>query len=273
MSTASLRIFSYQPSPRLWKATIAARLADVTLEIRSDRPEALAGWLWDFDSRPLTAEERERGPETRTFGRVGFSGTPLHKTKAFLKAHPYGTVPAAFSPDGAVGIFESNSIARAVARLAPEPGRLYGDDPYEASRIDAFMDAGLRLGIETQPYLLELMNKTVSRAAHARAEQALEVFLGGIETTLSSGRETLVGSRLSLADICFVCELTMLWSEQGRLVHLAEAGLEPVLSSTTWQQAPEALGHYIRLRTHPAFAPDLEPYLSRFESRASGDQA
>ncbi len=36
----------------------------------------------------------------------------------FLIAHPFGSVPAAFSPDGAVGIFESNSIMRAVARDA-----------------------------------------------------------------------------------------------------------------------------------------------------------
>jgi hypothetical protein len=38
----------------------------------------------------------------------------------FLEAHPFGTVPVAFSPDGRVGIFESNSIMRAVARLGEE---------------------------------------------------------------------------------------------------------------------------------------------------------
>ena len=45
-----------------------------------------------------------------------FSGV-LYKTDSFLKAHPFGTVPAAFSPDGHIGIFRSNSILRAVARV------------------------------------------------------------------------------------------------------------------------------------------------------------
>jgi glutathione S-transferase len=50
----------------------------------------------------------------------------LFKTDAFLQAHPFGTVPAAFSPDGRIGIFESNSIMRAVARLGHERFALYG---------------------------------------------------------------------------------------------------------------------------------------------------
>ena len=42
---AALRIFSYQPNPRLWKATIAARLNGVELEIRSAPPAALGDLL------------------------------------------------------------------------------------------------------------------------------------------------------------------------------------------------------------------------------------
>ena len=48
-----LRIFSYLPSPRLAKATIAARLCGVALDVRGAAPRDLAGWLWDFDARPL----------------------------------------------------------------------------------------------------------------------------------------------------------------------------------------------------------------------------
>jgi len=48
------------------------------------------------------------------------------KTDAFLEAQPFGTVPAAFSPDGRIGIFESNSIMRAVARLARNRFPIYG---------------------------------------------------------------------------------------------------------------------------------------------------
>ncbi len=114
---SQLRIFSYLPNPRIWKATIAARLNGVEVEVRGSSPKELATWLWDFDARPLLESEKITSGEVR--GRVGFKGT-LHKTDAFLEAHPFGTVPAAFSPDGKVGIFESNSIMRAVARLGDE---------------------------------------------------------------------------------------------------------------------------------------------------------
>src|SRR5580698_11453876 len=111
---SQLRIFTYLPNPRIWKATIAARLNGVEVEVRGTSPKELASWLWDFDAHPLTANEQVSSGEVR--GRLGFTGT-LHKTGAFLEAHPFGTVPAAFSPNGKIGIFESNSIMRAVARL------------------------------------------------------------------------------------------------------------------------------------------------------------
>jgi hypothetical protein len=41
----------------------------------------------------------------------------LFETDGFVKAHPFRTVPAAFRPDGRIGVFESYSIMRLVARL------------------------------------------------------------------------------------------------------------------------------------------------------------
>ena len=55
---ADLRIFSYLPNPRVYKATIAARLTGVELEIRGASPAELAAWLWDFDARPLSDDDR-----------------------------------------------------------------------------------------------------------------------------------------------------------------------------------------------------------------------
>src|SRR5215468_1590231 len=136
MPMSDLRIFSYLPNPRIWKATIAARLCGVELEIRGAKPAELKDWLWDFDARPLS--EADRGKAQARAGRVGFKGGTLLKTDAFLAAHPFATVPAAFSPDGETGIFESNSIMRAVARLGKTGPKLYGSDAYEASRIDSF---------------------------------------------------------------------------------------------------------------------------------------
>jgi glutathione S-transferase len=118
-----LRIFSYLPNPRIWKATIAAR------QIRGSAPKELQSWLRDFNASPLLPDEKTASEEVR--GRVGFKGA-LHKTGAFLETHLFGTVPAPFSPDGKVGIFESESIMRAVARLGESKVRLYGRDPNEA---------------------------------------------------------------------------------------------------------------------------------------------
>ena len=54
-----LRIFSYLPNPRIWKATIAARLCGLDVEVRGASPKELESWLWDFDARPLTQVDRK----------------------------------------------------------------------------------------------------------------------------------------------------------------------------------------------------------------------
>ncbi|HEU4427911.1 MAG TPA: hypothetical protein VFT98_04090, partial [Myxococcota bacterium] len=72
MNAPALRIFSYLPNPRLAKATIAARLCGVALEVRGAPPRELARWLWDFDARPLA--DGERAAETTREARTGFAG-------------------------------------------------------------------------------------------------------------------------------------------------------------------------------------------------------
>ncbi len=259
-----LRIFSYLPNPRLWKATIAARLAGVDIEVRGTSPRELANWCWDFDARPLTFTERNQ-TDNQQVGSVGFAGKRLHKTAAFLEAHPFGTVPAAFSPDGKIGIFESNSILRAIARLGQDRLALYGGDLYEASRIDSFLDASLVFGRDVQPYLLALLGAVVPGDCHAKAVAAFSTYLGGIEQALLPAREYLVGCALSIADICFVCELTMMWYEKPKLCELAEAGLPPIAANIA-NSFPRAAQHFARLREHPAFAPDLAPHLAKLEA-------
>jgi elongation factor 1-gamma len=257
-----LRIFSYLPNPRIWKATIAARLAGLDVEVRGASPTELAGWLWDFDARPLTGEEPEDSADVGV-GKVGFQGK-LRKTAAFLEAHPFGTVPAAFSPDGTVGIFESNSIMRAVARIATEQLALYGRDPYEASRIDSFLDASLVFARDSQIYLLSLMNGTVTREIHARAADGFATWASGIDRALANDRRWLVGDGLTLADICFVAELALFYNETARRNALDAKSLAPILDDARLANAyPRAITHFTLLRSHPAFAPDVEPYLTK----------
>ena len=56
-----------------------------------------------------------------------------------------------------LGIFESNSILRAIARQ-DDIHNLYGKNSFEASRIDSFLDSGLVFSREHQEYLFGLKN-------------------------------------------------------------------------------------------------------------------
>jgi elongation factor 1-gamma len=262
---SELRIFSYLPNPRIWKATIAARLCGIDVEVRGASPKELTSWLWDFDARPLSSDELA-APSDIQVGKVGFSGTQLHKTGAFLEAHPFGAVPAAFSPDGKTGIFESNSIMRAVARLGESEFPLYGGDAYEASRIDSFLDASLVFARDAQIYLLSLINGTVSTETHARARDGFTVYIAGINQALAPDREFLVGDAVTIADICFVAELSLFFNEKRSVKTLEKQGLAPLLHAKVEAEFPRAFAHLARLRMHPAFTPDVDPYLKKFEA-------
>jgi glutathione S-transferase len=259
---SQLRIFSYLPNPRVWKATIAARLVGVDIEVRGGSPKDLQSWLWDFEARPLSPGEQASSEEVR--GHVGFKGE-LRKTEAFLDAHPFGTVPAAFSPDGSVGIFESNSIMRAIARLGEGRFPLYGADPYEAARIDSFLDASLVFARDSQIYLLALGSKAMSVEVHSRVGEAFGVYLSGMDRALSRDRKFIVGDNVTLADICFVAELALFYNERPRVPDLEKLGLEPILSARANAAFPRAMSHFERMSNHLAFAPDVIPYLEKIE--------
>ena len=266
---SQLRIFSYLPNPRIWKATIAARLCGVEVEVRGAPPTELQSWLWDFDARPLSPGE-ESEPAGEQIGRTGFKGVRLRKTPAFLEAHPFGTVPAAFSPDGTVGIFESNSVMRAVARLGERRFPLYGHDAYEASRVDSFLDASLVFARDAQTYLLSLLDGSVSAEIRSRTAEALATYLAGISRALLPGRRCLVGDGITLADICFVAELALFSNERARRGALEPKGLSPVLDEVCGDTAcAPAFAHFDRLRRHFAFAPDVESYLEKIDRAAA----
>jgi glutathione S-transferase len=261
----ALRIFSYLPNPRIWKATIAARLCGIEVEVRGASPGELPQWLWDFDARPISEVPRDVLAPAERMGRVGFSNRPLYKTEAFLEAQPFGTVPAAFSPDGRTGIFESNSIMRTVARLGQDRFPLYGRDAYEASRIDGFLDASLVFARDGQIYLLALRGGSITPEVHTRMRESFTAYLSGIEQALSPQREFLVGDTLSLADICFTAELCLFHNERARRAALEPAGLPLLLSDDFATMYPRAADHFQRLLMHPAFAPDVSGYLENVE--------
>jgi glutathione S-transferase len=255
---SDLRIFSYLPNPRLFKATITARLNGVSLEIRGAKPSELTDWLWDFDAHPLNETERT-DPSTLRTARKGFKGG-IHKTDGFLEAHPFGTVPAAFDPDGRIGIFESNSIMRAVARLGAARRELYGDGPYATARVDAFLDSSLVFAVESQRYLFALGGKGSLAAVHDDMTAAFEAYLGGIDTALAAGSPFLAGKTMTLADICFACELTLFGLERHEHDRLEHVGRGAIIGKSAHRAFPRAFEHFEKLMAEPAFAADLGRY-------------
>ena len=152
---SKIRIFSYLPNPRVWKSIITAKIGGIDIEVIGDKPNNMPNWLWDFDAKPISEEDKSELKSFEIKSKRGFKGS-LYKTDKFTEQHPFGTVPAGFIGDGRVGIFESNSILRAVARECKDKPLYGGEDISLKSRIDSFLDANLVFSREFQVYLLEL---------------------------------------------------------------------------------------------------------------------
>jgi hypothetical protein len=59
---------------------------------------------------------------------------------------------------------------------------------------------------------------------------------------------------VTLADICFVAELSLFSNERTRHHALQQSGLEPILSDAQLAKFPCAMAHFARLADHPVFA-------------------
>ncbi len=256
-----LKIFSYLPNPRVWKALIAGKICGVEVEVIGDKPANLGSWLWDFNPKKLDEDELSPDHEYARTGKRGFSGV-LYKTDSFLKAHPFGTVPAAFSPKGDIGIFESNSILRAVARVGKE-FNLYGKDPYEASRIDSFLDANLVFAREAQVYMLDYEN--VSKEGYKRITAAYEFYLSGIEAALWESAY-IAGSDLSIADISFVCDFSQFLREGHYEDILKDRGFG-LIAEKFKDEYPKTFKHLFSLAKRKEFSSVLGTYLDWYKTK------
>lgn len=88
--------------------------------------------------------------------------------------------------------------------------------------------------------------------------------MSGIERGIARERRFLVGDDVTLADICFAAELTLFANERARSEALTQRGQLPILRDAD-NEFPRAMAHYRRLCAHPAFAPDIAPYLAKLE--------
>ncbi|KAI5066271.1 hypothetical protein GOP47_0018895 [Adiantum capillus-veneris] len=130
-----------------------------------------------------------------------------NRTPEFLRLNPFGKVPVLETPDGPV--FESNAIARYIAKLDPE-GVLLGSSPYEVALIEQWIDVATTeldsnlsrwvyplLGFGPYPYSEEL-----SESASAAVKAALRVLNGHLALNTY-----LVGHSVTLADIILSCNM------------------------------------------------------------------
>ena len=42
----------------MWKSIITAKIGGMDLEIVGDKPNNMPNWLWDFDAKPISEEDR-----------------------------------------------------------------------------------------------------------------------------------------------------------------------------------------------------------------------
>jgi len=169
----ALKLYTYMPNYRAWKALIAAAYNDLKIEVPA------------FE---------------------------LHKdntTDSFLAKNPLGKVPVLDTPHGA--IFESNAIARYVARLRQDTN-LYGASFFESAQVDQWIDFCAN---ELEPtraiWLFPLSGYMQYDAdAYASAKTDIGKSLAVLDKHLAT-RTYLVGHQVTLADIVVVSALVELY--------------------------------------------------------------
>jgi len=128
-----------------------------------------------------------------------FKRNESNKTADFLKVSPAGKVPALQTPQGSV--FESNAIARYIARMRQDTG-LMGATFFESAEVDQWIDfCSNNIELPASIWFYPILGYMAENAAAtARAKTDLASALAILNNHLSS-RTYLVGEAITLADI------------------------------------------------------------------------
>lgn len=251
---SQIRIISYLPNPRVYKATIAARYSGAEIEVLGDAPPGMVNWLWDYDAFKMTEADKKANAASMRQASVGFTGN-VYKTDAFLVANPFGDIPMAYANGGKDGVFESNAIMRLAALTGPNAPVLYGSSPLEQARIDGFLDKTLLFADLIQSYILAGSGLTAD--LYGKMDRAFEKYCGVLDNVLTD-TPYLVGRQLSLADIVMVCEFALMSNEGRMTAHLEKIGCEPIVPKLKNYKALYA--HIQRLLNLEEFSQDLAAY-------------
>jgi len=131
------------------------------------------------------------------------------KTPAFKELNPIGKVPVLETDHGV--IFESNAIARYVARLRNDIG-LYGATFQQSGQVDSWVDFcthELEVPLCTWVYPVQKIIDEIPEAT-ARAKEDVKSVLKVLNDHLLLNT-FIVGEQITLADICLVSALTDAW--------------------------------------------------------------
>jgi len=169
MAADGLVLYTNSGNKNSYKALIAAEYANIKLDVPSD-----------------------------------FQFGETNKTPEFLKLNPAGKVPTLKTSNG--GIFESNAIARYVARLS-DTG-LFGDTLLDTALVESWIDFSTTeldgpLASWAYPHFGIV---AYDKKKEAAAQQALKKALGVLDAYLKT-RTYLVGDAVTLADIIVFANL------------------------------------------------------------------
>ena len=87
----------------------------------------------------------------------------------------------------------------------------------------------LIFALDSQIYLLSLLDGTVNEAIHARTKETFAIYAGAIECALLPRRSSPVGDDIRLAGICFETELVLFMNGRQRVQQLNDRGLSKIL--------------------------------------------
>ncbi|KAH9619369.1 hypothetical protein KSS87_011670 [Heliosperma pusillum] len=129
-----------------------------------------------------------------------------NKTPEFLNLNPIGKIPVLETPDGP--IFESNAIARYVARLKPE-NPLFGASLIEYAHVEQWLDFA---SMEIDPNISRWYYPRAGYVTHYPLVEELAISsltraLDALNKHLASNTY-LVGHNVTLADIVMTCNLS-----------------------------------------------------------------
>ncbi|XRB00537.1 elongation factor 1-gamma [Pycnococcus provasolii] len=131
-----------------------------------------------------------------------------NKTPEFLaKKNPHGKVPVLELDDGRC-IFESNAIARYVARLGGDSAKLFGTSTWDLGQVEMWIDVSTNeIDAPLNSWVLPIIGVWPKDAAKEKAAQeAVRKGLAVLEKHLMT-HTYLVGDTVTLADIVCVCNL------------------------------------------------------------------